>query len=169
MPTDLRLDEVREKLTALQTALFYDLSDSVLKLPVSVIKILTIDELGQIWFAMPVPFSSFRECNSNFLSELHFFRKGQDFYVNITGKAHTVSDPEELNNTLEIPQGIKLHVVAGALTLVKVKIRTADYFERKCANATRDYKTTLSQFFTKLFRDSQENYFNYRVLHLDRG
>jgi hypothetical protein len=168
MPTYLRLGTVQKKIAELQTALFYELSESVLKIPVSVIQVLTTDELGQIWFVMPFHFHYQQKFDRDFLSELHFFRKGKDFYLNITGRGCLVLDPEEVNNTFSIPVEIKKKVQAKDLVLLKVKIRTVDYFERKIQSAKKDYKNILYQLFSGLFSDSQVNYLNYRVLHSDR-
>jgi hypothetical protein len=167
MPTYLNLQTVQEKVNELQTALFYDLSNSVLKIPVSVIQVLTMDELGQIWFAMPFQSHYSQDCNRDFLSELHFFRKGKDFYLNITGKAFLVLDPEEVNNLFSVPEEIKSKVQAKELVLLNVKIKTADYFIRKGHSEKKNYKEILHSWFSGLFSDSQPSYFNYRVLHLD--
>jgi hypothetical protein len=168
MPTYLNLQTVQEKINELQTALFYDLSNSVLKIPVSVIQVLTIDELGQIWFAMPFQSHYLQDYNRDFLSELHFFRKGKDFYLNITGKAFLVLDPEEVNNLYSVPEEIKKKVQANELVLLKVKIRTADYFVRKIYSEKKNYKEIFQQWFSGLFSNPQASELNYRVLHLDK-
>jgi hypothetical protein len=167
MTTYLGLETVKEKIAELETALFYDLGDSVLKIPVSVIKVLLVDELGQIWFAIPFHFHYQQDPNRSFQSKLHFFRKGKGFYLNITGKAYFLIDPEEVNNAFSISDELKKKVQAKELALLKVRIRTADCFERKRPSVKKDYKNILYQFFGSFYADSQSNYFNYRTLHLD--
>jgi len=168
MPTYLNLQTVQEKINELQTALFYDLSNSVLKIPVSVIQVLTLDELGQIWFAMPFQSHYSQDYNRDFLTELHFFRKGKDFYLNITGKAFLVLDPEEVNNLYSVPDELKKKVQAKELALLNVKIRTADYFVRKIYSEKKNYKEIFQQLFSGLFFNPQAGDLNYRVLHLDQ-
>jgi hypothetical protein len=168
MTNRLSLTTVKEKITELKTALFYDLSYSVLKQPVSIIQLLSVDELGQIWFVLPYRSNSPQIFEKEFFSELHFFNKAKDFYLNLTGNAFWVHDPEELNYTDSIPDEMKNRVVCEELILLKVSIKTADYFVRKVHPPKKDYRRVISQLYYSLFSYSQTNYFNYEVLHLER-
>ena len=163
----IQLTILKEKITELQTALFYDLSNSVLKLPVSVISILSVDDLGQVWFA--IPFHSYyrKEYDGEFLADLHFFNKRKEFYLNISGKAFLVYDPEELKHIDWIPDESKKNVLAKKLMVIKVKIRTVDYFARKNQPEKKDYRRFLNQIYSTLFVDPQTSNLNYRVLNLD--
>jgi hypothetical protein len=162
----LQLATLKEKITELQTALFYDLSNSVLKLPVCVINVLSVDDFGQIWFAIPFHFYHRKEFDREFLGDLHFFNKQKEFYLNIGGKAFLVHDPEELNHIESIPDELKKNVLAKELMLIKVKIRTADYFARKNQPAKKDYKHLLNQIYSTFFVDPQPTNLNYKVLYL---
>jgi hypothetical protein len=46
---------IEAKIKELENALFFSMSDAVLKIPTCVVKVLQTDELGQIWFVIPKP------------------------------------------------------------------------------------------------------------------
>jgi general stress protein 26 len=149
MVTYLPLFFLQEKINELQTSLFYNLSTSVLKTPNSVVKALTTDDAGQIWFCMPVYGKFVNEFDKEFPSLLQFFKKGKNFHVRINGKAFIVNDPEEVNSISWADQSIKDDAIAGRLMLIKVKIEYADYFERK--QKARQTKTELTALLKNIY------------------
>ncbi len=129
MTFNLTLSFIRKKLQELQNALFFPISDSVLKMPVCVITVITVDEIGQIWFAVSRPAQQIHEFDREFPARMDFFKKGKEFYLKILGKAYIVTDPEEVNSAFSIPAEIKEKAMSNELALLKVKITHADYFE----------------------------------------
>jgi len=130
MQTNLSLKFLQEKINALQTALFSNMSTSVLRIPTSIIYVMKVDDAGQIWFCLPAP-SQLNEFERKFCCDLQFFKKGKDFYLKVTGKGFIVKDPEELADLDFIDQDFKRQIVSGKLMLIKVSIQAADYFENK--------------------------------------
>jgi hypothetical protein len=80
LPNDLVMDTVqiflREKIKNLGSAIFFNQSDAVLKLPTSIVRIINVDEYGYIWFFMQKPPQQLNEFEKEFPVKLDFFRKG---------------------------------------------------------------------------------------------
>ena len=130
MQTNLSLKFLQQKIDELQTALFSNMSTSVLRIPTSIIYVMKVDDAGQIWFCLPAP-SQINEFERKFFCNLQFFRKGKDFYLKVNGKGFIVKDPEEMADLDFIDQDFKSQIIGGKLMLIKVNIQTADYFENK--------------------------------------
>lgn len=120
---------LHEKITDLKSALFFSLSDAVLKIPTSIVSAIHVDEVGQVWFFMSKPSQHLQEFDRDFPARLEFFKKGKNFYLKINGKACIVSDPEELNNLVSVPAEMQ-HQSTDNLVLVKFRILFADYYEQ---------------------------------------
>jgi hypothetical protein len=121
---------IEEKVRDLENALFFSMSEAVLKIPTCVIKVLETDELGQIWFVIPKPTQFIHAFDKTFPVKLDFFRKGRDYYLKIFGKAFLVNDPEEINNLECLNESIKQRALYSDTILVKVKITLAEYVEK---------------------------------------
>ena len=160
MVTYVPLFFLQEKISELQTALFYNLSSSVFKTPTTLVRALTTDDCGQIWFCMPVNGSFINEFDEQFPSLLQFFKKGKKFHVRINGRAFIVNDPEEINNISWASNEIKIAALTGKLMLLKVKIQYADYFEQKHKEkkAKTEWNTILKNIYTILFETGQSKF-----------
>lgn len=90
MATDTNLHFIQEKISELRTAVMYSMSNSLVKLPNDIVNYVKVDEDGQLWFLSHSPTHSLRECEQVFPARLHFFRKGCDFFVEVSGKATIV-------------------------------------------------------------------------------
>jgi hypothetical protein len=132
LPKHLVMDSVqvflREKIKNLRSAIFFNQSDAVLKLPTSIVSIINVDEYGYIWFFMQKPPQQLSEFEKEFPVKLDFFRKGLDYSLQVIGNGYIVSDPEELfvitTNIEEVKQ-----FDPGEMVLIKVKMTRADYFD----------------------------------------
>ncbi|HWK07551.1 MAG TPA: pyridoxamine 5'-phosphate oxidase family protein [Puia sp.] len=135
---------LREKIQELRNALFFSQNSSLLRMSTTIVSIMKVDDLGQIWFFVPRPRQALHEFDREFPIKLEFFRKGKKFFLHLTGKAFIVSDPEEINNLVyeEIRERVADHMV-----LIKVKMTKVDYFESHAsANHSgwwRDLRTQL--------------------------
>jgi hypothetical protein len=120
---------LQEKIQDLRSALFFSMSDSVLKLPTTIVTALKVDEVGQIWFFLNRPIQHLQEFDREFPSRLEFFKKGKNFYLKMNGKAIIVNDPEEVNSLVSLPDDIR-SAAMGQMILVKFRIQCADYYEQ---------------------------------------
>ena len=117
---------LRQKIQELKNALFFSENNAVLRMPTTIISVVKVDELGQLWFFVPRPTQALQEFDREFPVRLEFFRKGKGFFLHIKGKAYIVDDPEEVNSLLfeELKEQLSSNMV-----LIKVKMGKADYFE----------------------------------------
>ncbi len=149
------------KIQDLGTALFFSLNSSLLKMPTSVVRILKVDELGQVWFSVPRPSQALHEFDRDFPTRLEFFRKGRSFYLHITGRAFIINDPEEVNGVMA--NGI-LQGAADQFVLIRVKMLKGEYFESlpdTRRNVWRDLRTQIASW---LF-NTRRGYGPYHVDH----
>ena len=130
----------------LKHALFYSCSESLLKLPVSIIQALHVDECDQVWFMVRKPTQYLNEFDRAFAAKLHFYRKGKPFYMHVSGKAMIISDPEDLNSLFDLPIDLT-DVLNGSMVLIKMKITNTLYYPSKVrGEATQNVKQfTLPQ------------------------
>jgi general stress protein 26 len=129
MLTENQLNFFREKIQELRSALFFNTSNAVLKLPPCIISTLKVDEAGQVWFFVNRPGQYLHEFDKEFPAKLNFFRKGKRFFLNLVGKAFIISDPEELNEIISVSEDDKQKAMAN-MVLIKFKIINAQYEER---------------------------------------
>src|SRR5687767_5834589 len=97
MQPNQQLSFLQERIKEIGSAIFFNLSDSVLKLPTSIVNTLKVDEYGFVWFYIQKPKQDLREFDKEFPVRMDFFRKGANFFLQVVGKAWIVSDPEEMN------------------------------------------------------------------------
>lgn len=146
----LPLSFIEEKVRDLENALFFSLSDAILKIPVCVVKLMEADELGQLWFLIPKPSQFIHAFDRTFPVKLDFFRKGRDYYIKIFGTAFLINDPEELNTIECFDEGIKQQAMENETLIVKVKISHADYIENAPGRVSA--KALFNQVRNRLYR-----------------
>ena len=123
---------LQEKIKDLKNALFFSQNTSLLRIATTIVSVLKVDELGQMWFFVPRPRQALHEFDREFPVKLEFFRKGRDFFLHVSGKAFIVTDPEEINSLVHDD----IRELAGShLVLIKVRMLKADYFERSAPAA----------------------------------
>jgi general stress protein 26 len=119
---------LQERIRQIGSAIFFNQSDSILKLPTSLVNTLLVDDYGYVWFFVKKPKQYIQEFEKGFPARLDFFKKGVDYFLQVTGKGSAVSDPEELQYFLQ-QQKHPVHPLPAEMVLVKVKILKAEYFE----------------------------------------
>lgn len=144
MFSETHLCFLQEKILDLRSALFFSLSNSVLKMPTTIVTALKVDEGGQVWFFVNRPNQYIQEFDKEFPARLEFFRKGKNFHLKIMGKACIVNDPEELNRLVDVSEDIKRKAM-NELVLVKVKIQNAEYMENTPPETTGWFHSVRSQ------------------------
>jgi hypothetical protein len=130
MDANSQLSFLQQRIEEIGSAIFYNLSESVLKLPTSIVSTLKVDEYGFVWFLVQKPLQQLSEFEQEFPVKLDYYRKGAGYFLQITGKGHMVSDPEEMNAYVSLPEDIK-KLANDKYALVKVKIQKADYYETR--------------------------------------
>jgi hypothetical protein len=127
MQANQQLNFLQEKIREIGSAIFFNQSDSVLKLQTSIIQTLKVDDFGFVWFYMQKPKQDLREFDREFPVRLDFFKKGINCFLQVTGKAWMVNDPEEINTLDTLTEEEKQAI--DEMVLIKVKMLKADYHE----------------------------------------
>lgn len=120
---------LQEKIQELRSALFFNTSNAVLKFPTCVVQVMKVDEAGQIWFFVNRPEQYLHEFDREFPARLNFFKKGKPFYLHMTGKAFIVTDPEELNDVINVTDEVRQNAM-NHYVLIKFKIIHAEFYDR---------------------------------------
>jgi hypothetical protein len=133
MATNQQLNFLQQKIRDIGSAIFFNLSDSVLKLPTSIVTTLSVDDYGYVWFLVQKPKQSLKEFEAEFPVRLDFFRKGSDCFLQVNGKGWVVTDPEEVNSFVALPEEAR-QLAMNEMVLVKVKITKAEYYETRTSH-----------------------------------
>ena len=152
---------LQEKIEQIGSAIFFNQSDSILKLPTSVISTIKVDDYGYVWFFVKKPKQNVLEFDNDFPVRLDFFKKGIEYFLQVSGKGWMVTDPEEMCAFLEMYNDVDPSVMDNNV-LVKVKMMKAEYFETQTrtkhswwANALN----TVSTFFRHTNNVGSNTYF----------
>jgi general stress protein 26 len=152
MATNQQLNFLQEKIQEIGSAIFYNQSNSVLKLPTSLVSTLKVDDYGFVWFFIQKPRQQLKEFESEFPVRLDFFRKGKSYFLQVLGKGWVVDDPEEMNAFVSLPEETK-QLAMHDMVLVKVKIQKAEYYETRTATHQSWWQNAVN-LFTTWFRNS---------------
>ena len=127
MSTDLSIQFLRQKIEALQTAIFYNEAKSFHRNSTHVIAAELVDDAGQIWFVVS-NHGQFEHLNpGSFPSKMDFFKKGKNFFIKAKGIATMVSDEHEIPS--QVAEDIRHKVTKKHVIVIRVKIQQAEYFE----------------------------------------
>src|SRR3954447_24262194 len=121
-----QLHFLQDKIKEINSAIFFNLSDSVLKFPTTLVSTLKVDDYGYVWFFVKKPKQNINEFETEFPVRLDYFKKGTEYFLQIMGKAWVITDPEEVNNFISITEEVNLQDVEDCV-LVKVKMMKADF------------------------------------------
>ena len=73
MQANQQLNFLKEKIQEIGSAIFFNQSDSVLKLPTSIVDTVKVDDFGLVWFYVQKPKQDLREFDKEFPVRLDFF------------------------------------------------------------------------------------------------
>jgi len=151
-----QLGFVREKINGIGSALFFSQNSSVLKLPVTIVNALEVDDVGHVWFFLNRPTQSLQEFDREFPARLDFYRKGKHYFLQVAGRASIVTDPEEINQLEGMADEIRRKAM-HQLVLVRFKIVKADYFSTVSEKSHFSWKTVFSRIGHAFFPVKPEN------------
>ena len=147
---DTRQLYLQEKIRNLGSAIFFNQSDAVLKLPTSIVRIIHVDDYGYIWFFVQRPQQRLTEFEKEFPVKLDFFRKGLDYSLQVIGTGYIVRDPEELlivtTNIDEVKQ-----FNPDKMVLIKAKMTRADCFDNISGHKSSWLQNTINMLQSWIF------------------
>src|ERR1044071_6653 len=149
METKQQLSFLQEKIVQIGTALFFSLSDAVLRLPACVVSNLKVDEYGYVWFRVQKPNEELQAFETAFPVRLNLFRKGLNFYMQIEGNGWAVTDPEEIFTLGRITEEL-IEPERSDTVLVKVKIFKAAYYKSRSTEKLPMWKSSLQLLYSWL-------------------
>lgn len=125
-----RQSSLLPRIMDLKQALFFCQNHSILKLPVSLVNVLHVDELSHIWFVINRPSQQLEQFDPTFEARLELYRKGITFHMQVTGKAFLVADPEEVTAVTSLVPSLK-SVMTENVVLVRMKAEKVHYFPHR--------------------------------------
>ncbi|MCD2422148.1 hypothetical protein LQ567_05195 [Niabella pedocola] len=139
MNTEIQVAFLKRKITAFDTALFYDQSDQVLQCPTSFIKAFYFDAQDNICFLVERPYVDINGMKAPFAARLHFHKKGMLWSIDLSGTA-----------AIAPHTNAPLHKV-----LIRFRIAQATCFHarRHCSSAIADLRQRIGYFVRKLYQD----------------
>ena len=162
MDTNQQLTFLQERIEEIGSAIFYNQSEAVLKLPTSIVSTLKVDDYGFVWFFVQKPKQRLSEFEQEFPAKLDFYRKGTGCFLQVSGKGYVVTDPEDMNAYVDLPEDQK-KLATGEVALVKVKIHKAEYYETRSmhkASWWQSARNTVSAWFrNNVYRPDGNTYF----------
>jgi hypothetical protein len=139
MEADNNLEFIREKIYEVRSAIMYNMSNAVIKIPNNIVNAVRVDEEGNLWFLCQKPMQFIAECEQHFPARLKFYRKGISYFLEVSGKASIVS------NT---PQKHKLgdRVNYKEAVLIKMSMLNIEY------NEVEEKKTPQLAWLDKMYK-----------------
>ena len=119
MNTDFNLEFIRKKIYETRSAIMYNMSDSLTKIPNNIVTAVRVDEEGQLWFLSKRPKQPVTGYEHTFPAQLKLYRKGVLHFLEVNGEAMLVSQalPERKNRA------------ASDAVLLKMKMTSIEYSE----------------------------------------
>ncbi len=87
MNHDFNLRLIREKIYETHSAIMYNLSNDIVRLPNNIVNVVEVDDDGQLWFLCDKPSYHPDQYPEVFPVRLHFYRKGKPFHIEVSGPA----------------------------------------------------------------------------------
>jgi hypothetical protein len=147
MDANHQLSFLQKRIEEIGSAIFYNLSESVLKLPTSIVSTLMVDDYGFVWFFVQKPKQQLSQFDQEFPVKLDFYKKGAGYFLQVTGRGFMVADPEEINAYVDLPEDVK-NLTNENMALVKVKIQKADYYMTRSSQKANWWQNAWQSFIT---------------------
>jgi hypothetical protein len=105
MENDYKLMFIKNKLQQIKSAVMYATNSNIVRLPNDIVEFESVDDDGLLWFSAHVPRNWEKAYELHFPAKLIFYRKGVDYYVEITGTAVVVNKQDVMYGTNNIEGG----------------------------------------------------------------
>jgi len=91
MENDYKLMFIKNKLQQIKSAVMYATNSNIVRLPNDIVEFESVDDDGLLWFSAHIPRHWVKAYELHFPAKLIFYKKGVDYYVEITGTAVVVN------------------------------------------------------------------------------
>jgi len=99
MENDYKLMFIKNKLEQIKSAVMYPTNGNVVRLPNDIVEFESVDDDGLLWFSAHGPRNWEKAYELHFPTKLIFYRKGCEYYVEITGTAVVVNKQDVMYGT----------------------------------------------------------------------
>lgn len=99
MENDYKLMFIKHKLQQIKSAVMYTTNSNVARLPNDIVEFESVDDDGLLWFSAHIPRHWLKAYELHFPTKLIFYRKGVDYYIEISGTAVVVNKQEAMYGT----------------------------------------------------------------------
>ncbi|HEX6845871.1 MAG TPA: hypothetical protein VF144_02780 [Chitinophagaceae bacterium] len=105
MENDYKLMFIKNKLQQIKSAVMYTTNGNVARLPNDIVEFESVDDDGLLWFSAHIPRQWVKAYELHFPAKLIFYRKGIDYYVEITGTALVVNKQDVIYGVNNVEGG----------------------------------------------------------------
>jgi len=91
MENDYKLMFIKNKLQQIKSSVMYATNSNIVRLPNDIVEFESVDDDGLLWFSAHIPRHWVKAYELHFPAKLIFYKKGVDYYVEITGTAVVVN------------------------------------------------------------------------------
>jgi general stress protein 26 len=98
MENDYKLMFIKNKLQQIKNAVMYSANNNIVRLPNDIVEFESIDDDGLLWFSAHIPRQWVKAYELHFPAKLIFYRKGIEYYVEITGTAVVVNKQDVIHS-----------------------------------------------------------------------
>jgi hypothetical protein len=105
MENDYKLMFIKNKLQQIKSAVMYATNSNIVRLPNDIVEFESVDDDGLLWFSAHIPRHWVKAYELHFPAKLLFYRKGVDYYVEITGTAVVVNKQDVMHGINNIEGG----------------------------------------------------------------
>jgi hypothetical protein len=105
MENDYKLMFIKNKLEQIKSAVMYPTNNNIVRLPNDIVEFESVDEDGLLWFSANAPRNWLKAYELHFPTKLIFYRKGCEYYIEITGTAVVVNKQDVMFGTNNIYGG----------------------------------------------------------------
>lgn len=155
MAAENNLAFLKARINEIKSAILYNMTSELVRIPVSIISILRVDDCGSLWFFLKKPLQLMTGYEKSFPAHLQFYRKGKPFYIHVSGHA-IVADEEEMQKGFDMPGSEMESTALQNLLLIKFKMIKVEYYEQKNKITERAHsKNTFQHLYTSLFKPSR--------------
>ena len=102
---------IKNKVQQIKSAVMYVTNSNIGRLPNDIVEFESVDDDGLLWFSAHIPRHWVKAYELHFPAKLIFYRKGVDYYVEITGTAVVVNKQDVMHSENNIGGKLLLKMV----------------------------------------------------------
>lgn len=131
MENDYKLMFIKNKLQQIKSAVMYSTNSNTTRLPNDIVEFESVDDDGLLWFSAHIPRHWVKAYELHFPAKLIFYRKGVDYYVEITGTAVVVNKQDAMHGAYDNAGKLLLKMVPYYIEYTETGKREAGFRKLK--------------------------------------